>query len=223
MHDEVLGVDISKRKFDVALVESDKFRSKVFNNCLQGYAQLHAWLKGRSVKPHICMEATGRYGHGLATYLRENGFLVSMVNPARIKGFAQSELSRTKTDKADAKLIARFCLAMKPSEWVPEPTWQLELRQWVAHLDSLKAMLRAEENRLESIVCESVEIAIKELNDELKRKILEAEKRFKRSSKMNRICVRNKDCFLLFLGLVTQPSRICSPLLISSALVLPKS
>jgi transposase len=44
--------------------------------------------------------------------------MVSIVNPVRIKGFAQSELIRTKTDKIDAGVIARFCLTMKPETWI---------------------------------------------------------------------------------------------------------
>jgi transposase len=35
------------------------------------------------------LEATGNYGEELAIYLHEAGHSVSMVNPARIKGFAQ--------------------------------------------------------------------------------------------------------------------------------------
>jgi len=58
--------------------------------------------------------------------------MVSMVNPARIKGFAQSELIRTKTDKIDAGVIARFCLAMQPEPWIPPA---LEIR-------SLRALVR---------------------------------------------------------------------------------
>ncbi|MCE5281490.1 MAG: hypothetical protein LLG93_05240 [Deltaproteobacteria bacterium] len=45
-----------------------------------------------------------------------------MANPARIKGFAPSERIRTKTDKIDSGIIARFCLAMKPeSRGPPSP------------------------------------------------------------------------------------------------------
>jgi transposase len=44
----------------------------------------------------------------------DTGHMVGIVNPARIKGFAKSELLRTKNDKIDAGLIARFCLAMSP-------------------------------------------------------------------------------------------------------------
>jgi transposase len=50
------------------------------------------------------------------------GHTVSIVNPARIKGFAQSELVRNKTDKIDAGIIARFCPDMKPKSWIsPSP------------------------------------------------------------------------------------------------------
>lgn len=65
------------------------------------------------------MEATGIYGEPAAEFLRDAGAHARRVNPARIKGFAQSELVRTKTDKADAGLIARFCAAMGPEAWVP--------------------------------------------------------------------------------------------------------
>ena len=68
--------------------------------------------RGFAKLPSACLEATGNYGEDLAIYLHEAGHIVSIVNPARIKGFGQSELIRTKTDKLDAALIARFCLAM---------------------------------------------------------------------------------------------------------------
>ena len=55
------------------------------------------------------MESTGNYGEPLAAYLFGLGYTISVVNPAQIKGFGRSELSRTKTDRADAQLIARFC------------------------------------------------------------------------------------------------------------------
>jgi hypothetical protein len=42
---------------------------------------------------------------------------VGAVNRARIKGFAQGELARNKTDRADAALLDCFCAAMQPSPW----------------------------------------------------------------------------------------------------------
>ena len=82
------------------------------------------------------MEATNIYGNALAEYLYDNGYDVSIVNPARIKGFAQSELLRTKTDKQDASLIARFCVAMRPMLWEPEPQKVRELKGLVRRVDA---------------------------------------------------------------------------------------
>ncbi|SPR07362.1 IS110 family transposase [Orientia tsutsugamushi] len=67
------------------------------------------------------MEATSIYWKNIAKYLYDYGYKVSVVNPARIKGFAMSKLSRIKTDKADSILIADFCKAMKPKAWYPQP------------------------------------------------------------------------------------------------------
>ena len=160
MDSSIVGVDISKSKFDVAMLVGDKVWCKVYSNDKEGFAQFSAWLKSRNVDPHVCMESTSYYGLALATNLHENGYRVSMVNPARIKGFSSSELSRTKTDKADAKMIARFCRAMKPGLWAPEEKWQVELKQLSAYVDKLKVMLRMEENRLAG-ACNAVAKAIK--------------------------------------------------------------
>ena len=64
------------------------------------------------VNPLICMESTGAYSLPLADFLVAQGYAVSLVNPAKIHAFAKSELSRAKTDKADAKLIARYAFIM---------------------------------------------------------------------------------------------------------------
>ncbi|RFC36081.1 MAG: Transposase [Candidatus Nitrotoga sp. LAW] len=80
----------------------------------------------------------------------ESGWHISVVSPARIKGFAQGELARNKTDRADASLLARFCAAMRPSLWAPPPTEWRELRGWVDRLQALKNMYQQESNRLEA-------------------------------------------------------------------------
>jgi len=84
----------------------------------------------------------------LAIFLHEAGHKVSIVNPARIKGFAQSELIRTKTDKIDAGIIARFCRAMKPDLWIPPTPAIRSLRALVRRVDSLINMRSQEKNRL---------------------------------------------------------------------------
>jgi transposase len=152
---DILGIDISKAKFDVALLKNnskDKIKSKVFTNTLEGFEQLQEWLNSQGVtKLHSCMEATSIYGNALARFLVMAGYIVSIVNPSRPKAFGRSELSRTKTDRADAKVIARFCAALQPAPWTP-PAIEIEQLQALVHrLDSLTTMQQQEQNRLETV------------------------------------------------------------------------
>jgi transposase len=158
----ILGIDVSKQKFDVALLVDERTKHKTCKNSAEGFETLTLWLEKQGIqKVHACLEATGSYGEDLAIYLHEAGHVVSIVNPARIKGFAQSELIRTKTDKIDAGVIARFCLAMKPGAWIPPPPEIRFLRALVRRVDSLIDMRSQEKNRL-STAHESVISLIKE-------------------------------------------------------------
>jgi transposase len=149
-HKAILGIDISKERFDVALLRGGKYRHKKFTNARKGFEELTRWLGKQGVETlHACMESTGIYGEGLAEYLYDQGFSVSMVNPARVKGFAQGELRRSKTDKLDASLIARFCAAMNPSLWEPGPVETRELRSLARRMEALLSMRQQELNRLE--------------------------------------------------------------------------
>jgi transposase len=173
MSEPVLGIDIAKQKVEVALLIDGKVKNKSFKNTTEGFEALALWLKKLEIpKVQACLEATGNYGEELAIYLHEAGHLVSIVNPARIKGFAQGELIRTKTDKMDAGIIARFCLAMKPEAWIPPSPEVRLLRALVRRADSLIEMLTQEKNRL-GTTHESVIHLIKEhigyLNKEIQK------------------------------------------------------
>lgn len=149
----VVGIDVAKRKFDMALLINNKIKTKVFDNTPAGHRAFSGWLDERGAireEAHLCMEATGPYSELLATHLVQEGWRVSVVNPARIKGFAQGELARNKTDRADAALLARFCVAMRPGLWTPPPVAWRELRGWVDRLQALKDMHQQESNRLEA-------------------------------------------------------------------------
>ena len=97
---------------------------------------------------HACLEATGRYSLGIALALHEAGHTVSVVNPARIHGFAQSQLQRNKTDRLDAALIARFCQQQQPEAWTPPPLEIQQLRALMRRLEALQEMRQQESNRL---------------------------------------------------------------------------
>lgn len=149
-----VGVDVSKLKLDVAVLDArGKFKQKVFANDTQGHGQLRDWLMQRGAAPlpsRVCMEATGPYSEACAAALTDAGWVVAVVNPARVKGFAQGELSRNKTDSADAALLARFCAQMKPEPWQPAPMEVRQLRALVDRLQVLRDMQQQERNRLEA-------------------------------------------------------------------------
>lgn len=152
MTNVILGIDISKLTFDVTLLIDNKVKNRKFDNNKKGFDTLIQWLKTKGVDTgYACMEATGSYGLKLARYLYENNFKVSVVNPVRIKGFAQSKLCRVKTDKADSDLIAHFCQTMKLDLWKPTSLHIQELQQLVNRLDALISIKNQETNRLEGL------------------------------------------------------------------------
>jgi transposase len=171
-----LGLDVAKSTFHACLIrESGKLRHSSFANSPAGFAQLSAWLaKLGAGSAHACLEATGTYYEALATYLHEEGHTVSVVNPAAVKAYAQSRLSRTKNDRVDAELIAGFCLERRPAPWHPPAPELRELQALVRRLDALTEMRTMEENRLASgvtvaAVRESVEEHLAYLAEQIKR------------------------------------------------------
>ncbi len=149
-----LGVDISKAKFDVALLlEGNKYRSKVFSNDRAGFKALLEWIDlhvaGGQQDVHVCMEATGVYHEPLALFLHDHGIAVSVVNPLLVKRFVQSEGVRSKTDKADARGLARYVARTQPDLWQAPSRSVRKLQAQVTRLETLKDMRQAESNRLE--------------------------------------------------------------------------
>jgi len=159
-----LGIDIAKRTFDVALLRGSKLRHKQFPNNPDGFKLLDSWLKKLGVdRVHACLESTGTYGEALALHLHKSGHIVSILNPARIKAFAQTELQRNKTDRVDATLLARFCQMYNPSPWTPPPGEIRELQALVRHLDSLIETRTQLMNRLNTTQVESVVLSLQTL------------------------------------------------------------
>jgi len=177
----VLGIDVGKEYIDCELLD-DKLARKRVPNTIRGFEQLASWLRNRKVrKVHACMEATGGWSEDLAFFLHECGHVVSIVNPMQIRAFGQSELSRTKTDRADAALIARFCQAMQPAPWAPPTPAERRLRQLVRRRRSVVEMRVQELNRLEAPGNENVQKSIRKLIATLDEDIAELEADIKKT------------------------------------------
>lgn len=106
-----LGIDVSKRAFDIALIQNLNHASMVsnkFGNDLSGYKKLVSWIKKEGISiDHllVCLENTGIYHRGLVEFLQSQGAFVWVENPRQIK--LSIGIQKGKTDELDAK---RICL-----------------------------------------------------------------------------------------------------------------
>jgi len=175
-----LGVDVAKAKLDCMLLDTSngKLKSKSVENTAAGFAKLLEWLdKQKAIKPHVVMEPTGMYHEGAALALADAGLVVSLVNPAQLRAFAQGLGVKTKTDKADSAVLARFGAAQNPSPWQPPSQSARSLKALLARRDAVADDLQRERNRQEAnnfssapeAVGESIAQSIAFLEAELKR------------------------------------------------------
>ncbi len=168
-----VGFDIAKAKFDVALLRAGKFKAKVFANTPEGFAALLAWLDANDARDlPMCMEATGSYGEALALYLSDLKCKISVVNPNFISKYAQAIGERNKTDRQDARIIARYCAKEAPALWQAPAPETRTLRDLVRRLQALQQLQRQERNRLDLASVHtrsSIEAVLKVLGDEIDR------------------------------------------------------
>ena len=144
-----LGIDVAKESFEVVLFDGERTLRGSFDNNRTGFGKLGRWLKKRRKGQEVraCLEATGRYWEELALFLHEEGIGVSVVNARAIKKFAESQMQRNKTDRADALVIAQYLARVQPDLWLPPSPAVLELREMARHLQALKADRTRQQNR----------------------------------------------------------------------------
>lgn len=120
-----VGIDVSQRKHDICIIHSDGtvlIEHLSVENNRKGFDTLCNAIdsqEGGSNKNNvrIALEDTGHYNINLLYFLRNKGYSVFTYNPLLIKEFAKSiTLRKTKTDKKDAKLIARKLMSDDHSE-----------------------------------------------------------------------------------------------------------
>ena len=100
----ILGLDVSKDKLDACLLTVPP-RTTTVPNTPSGHAQLLIWAAEAGAL-HLCLEATNTYGWAVARHAHAAGHTVSILQPLAVARYAQATLSRNKTDRLDAALIA---------------------------------------------------------------------------------------------------------------------
>jgi len=132
-----VGIDVSKGQSMVAAIrfpgEMVWSPRKVMHTAVE-LERLAYDIKalGYDREVRVVMEATGRYHEPVAQELHEVGNFVSVVNPKLIKDFGNNTLRKVKTDKADARKIARYGLQNwnELREYTPVEAARLKLKQF---------------------------------------------------------------------------------------------
>lgn len=106
----LLGVDVSKAKLDVCLLETTQIKEELILE--NQFRSIKTYLKGLLNKYIaedilICAEYTGQYTYPLSLVCEELGLDLWLENPAQIK--CRSGVQRGKNDKLDARKIADYC------------------------------------------------------------------------------------------------------------------
>jgi transposase len=148
-----LGVDVAKAKLDCMLLDTStkKQKSKVVPNTSAGFKQLLEWLaKNHAPSPHVIMEPTGVYHEPAALALTDAGLTLSLVNPAQLRSFAHGLGVKTKTDKADSAVLARYGATQNPAAWQPPSLSARRLKALLSRRDAVADDLLRERNRQET-------------------------------------------------------------------------
>ncbi len=119
---ESAGIDVSKRKLDVALAGGPGQLQA--SNDPVGHQQIESWLRVHGVE-RVGLEASGHYEAAVAVHLRRAGFCVLLLEPGQVKGFRRFKKKRAKNDAIDARLIAAVTAAMDPDGIRPAPDERL--------------------------------------------------------------------------------------------------
>lgn len=141
-----IGIDVAKRFFDV--YDSTAKVDQHFTNDDNGISTFLTQLRPQTPTLMV-VESTGGYEQALAVALQAAGFPVAVVNPKRIRDFARASGQLAKTDKIDARIIARYAATLQPP---PQGVWDAQtraLKALVARRHQLVEMRTAEKNRLE--------------------------------------------------------------------------
>lgn len=167
------GVDVGRDFLDVGLEPSGRvFRTP---NVASGVSTVVARLRREGVR-RVVLESIGGYAAHLVRALVEADFEVGVIDPKRIRALRTAEGGRAKTDRLDAKLIARFALIMQEAARpVPSPR-ALQIRALSTRRRQLVEMIAMEKVRLKQALDEPIAAscrrAIAQLAEE--RRLIEA-------------------------------------------------
>jgi transposase len=158
---QTVGIDVSYKTFDARFGTINTQQqitlspSKSFKNSLAGFKLFLRWLKKYILSDDIplvfVMEATGVYYEHLAHFLFQHKYQVAVILPNKIRNYAKSLESKSKTDPLDAAVITRFGLERLLTLWNPPSENMKTLRDLCREYHCLKANCTQIKNQLHAL------------------------------------------------------------------------
>lgn len=136
-----VGIDVANYKHDCFIADEQGCVVKEtfsFTNDKDGFSYLLSVLKSLKRKGHIKIgfESTGHYHFNLKLFLEANEFNYIEVNPLLVHKFVTTQnLRRTKTDKKDASMIAKYLMTVDYKPYLDS----------FYHINNLKSLCRLRE------------------------------------------------------------------------------
>ncbi len=154
------GVDVGRDFLDVGLAPSGRvFRTA---NGPKGVQTVIERLRREGVG-RVVLESIGGYGARLVRALAEAGFQVGVIDPKRIRALRIAEGRKAKTDRLDAKLIARFALLMQDAARPVPSAKAFEIRALSTRRRQLVEMIAMEKVRLKQTLDEAVAASCRQI------------------------------------------------------------
>ena len=180
---QVVGVDVSKDKLDFAF--DDDTQTSTLKNTKE---QIVKELIGRVKNPKstiAVMEATGGYEERLVTLLHEHKIALAVVNPRRVRDFADGIGRDAKTDPLDAQVIAFYGRVVKPEPQVAKSEEEKKLKSLVERRRQLLDLINQESNRLGQTTDREIRGYIEESLETLKKQVQVVDQRLAKCVEAN--------------------------------------
>lgn len=177
-----VGIDVSKARLDVYVAAEEQVFS--VDNVEHGYRELASRLPAAG-ECLVVVESTGVYQRGVVMFLVDHGHRVAVVNPKRVREFARASGNQAKTDRIDARILARFGEKMQPREHEQAPEKREELRAHVLRRRQLVELRKAEKNHREASTSRTVFKNIQKVISVLDQQIREIERQIEQLVESN--------------------------------------
>jgi transposase len=144
----IAGIDVSKDKLDVHLLPSNL--AFTVSRDRRGLTTLAGRLRKAGVG-RIALEASGDYERMVMEALEAEGFVVQLLNPTRVRRFAEACGMLAKTDPIDARLIALYAQHFPDKGLSRRPEQARKLGEFLSVRTMLMGIVGEARNRLEHL------------------------------------------------------------------------